>query len=61
MQWTPTVLRNGIGHVTLWNGSDTSLSAPTTPQYFEDELVEESRRVGNTVTIAKGNEHRGRN
>ena len=39
--------------VALWNGSDTSLSAPTTPQYFG--VIGQIEAGGNTVTIAKGN------
>jgi len=36
--------------VALWNGNDTSLSAPTTPQYFG--AIGQIRAGGNTVTIA---------
>ncbi|MGC2448542.1 MAG: hypothetical protein WA477_12935 [Candidatus Sulfotelmatobacter sp.] len=39
--------------VALWNGSDTSLSAPTTPQYFG--VIGQIEAGGNSVTIAKGN------
>jgi hypothetical protein len=39
--------------VALWSGSDTSLSAPTTPQYFG--VVGQIEAGGNTVTITKGN------
>ncbi len=39
--------------VALWNGTDTSLSAPTTPQYFG--VVGQIEAGGNSVTIAKGN------
>src|SRR5271166_3530798 len=35
--------------VALWNGSDTSLSAPTTPQYFG--VIGQIENSGNTVTI----------
>ena len=35
--------------VALWNGSDTSLSAPTTPQYFG--VVSQIEAGGNTTTI----------
>lgn len=35
--------------VALWNGSDTSLSAPTTPQYFG--VVGQIEAGGNTTTI----------
>ncbi len=38
--------------VALWNGSDTSLSAPTTPQYFG--AIGQIEAGGNTVTMAKG-------
>ncbi len=38
--------------VALWNGSDTSLSAPTTPQYFG--AIGQIEAGGNTVTVAKG-------
>lgn len=37
--------------VALWNGSDTSLSAPTTPQYFG--VIGQIEAGGNTVTVAK--------
>src|SRR5579872_5781832 len=37
--------------VALWNGSDTSLSAPTTPQYFG--AVGQIEAGGNTVTVQK--------
>ena len=37
--------------VALWNGSDTSLSAPTTPQYFG--IIGQIEAGGNTVTVAK--------
>jgi len=36
--------------VALWNGNDTSLSAPTTPQYFG--AIGQIVAGGNTVTIA---------
>jgi len=36
--------------VALWNGNDTSLSAPTTPQYFG--AIGQIEAGGNTVTIA---------
>jgi len=36
--------------VALWNGSDTSLSAPTTPQYFG--AIGQIEAGGNSVTIA---------
>jgi hypothetical protein len=36
--------------VALWNGSDTSLSNPTTPQYFG--AIGQIEAGGNTVTIA---------
>ncbi len=36
--------------VALWNGNDTSLSAPTTPQYFG--AIGQITAGGNTVTIA---------
>jgi len=36
--------------VALWNGNDTSLSAPTTPQYFG--AIGQIAAGGNTVTIA---------
>lgn len=36
--------------VALWNGSDTSLSAPTTPQYFG--VIGQIEAGGNTATIA---------
>jgi len=42
-----------VHDVALWNGSDTSLSAPTTPQYFG--AIGQIEAGGNTVTIAKGN------
>jgi len=35
--------------VSLWNGNDTSLSAPTTPQYFG--AIGQIEAGGNTVTI----------
>jgi len=35
--------------VALWNGSDTSLSAPTTPQYFG--VIGQIEAGGNTTTI----------
>src|SRR5579864_8519289 len=38
--------------VALWNGNDTSLSAPTTPQYFG--VVGQIEAGGNTTTIATG-------
>jgi len=38
--------------VALWNGSDTSLSAPTTPQYF-GVIGQIEAGTGNTVTVAK--------
>jgi len=41
-----------VHDVALWNGSDTSLSAPTTPQYFG--AIGQIEAGGNTVTIAKG-------
>src|SRR5271165_5625719 len=37
--------------VALWNGNDTSLSAPTTPQYFG--AIGQIEAGGNTVTVAK--------
>ena len=37
--------------VALWNGTDTSLSAPTTTQYFG--AVGQIEAGGNTVTVAK--------
>jgi hypothetical protein len=37
--------------VALWNGNDTSLSAPTTPQYFG--VVGQIEAGGNTTTIGK--------
>src|SRR5271170_5848482 len=37
--------------VALWNGTDTSLSAPTTTQYFG--IVGQIEAGGNTVTVAK--------
>lgn len=39
--------------VALWNGSDTSLSVPTTPQYFG--VIGQIEAGGNSVTITKGN------
>jgi len=39
--------------VALWNGTDTSLSAPTTPQYFG--IIGQIAAGGNSVTIPKGN------
>ncbi len=39
--------------VALWNGSDTSLSAPTTPQYFGVIGQIENSGGGNSVTVAK--------
>jgi hypothetical protein len=36
--------------VALWNGSDTSLSSPTTPQYFG--VIGQIAAGGNTTTIA---------
>ena len=42
-----------VHDVALWNGSDTSLSVPTTPQYFG--AIGQIEAGGNTVTIAKGN------
>jgi len=36
--------------VALWNGNDTSLTAPTTPQYFG--AIGQIEAGGNTVTIA---------
>jgi len=36
--------------VALWNGNDTSMSAPTTPQYFG--AIGQIEGGGNTVTIA---------
>ena len=38
--------------VALWNGNDTSLSNPTTPQYFG--AIGQIEAGGNTVTIAVG-------
>src|ERR1700689_4225204 len=38
--------------VALWNGSDTSLTAPTTPQYFG--AIGQIEAGGNTTTIAAG-------
>jgi len=38
--------------VALWNGNDTSLSAPTTSQYFG--VIGQIEAGGNSVTIAKG-------
>src|SRR5271157_3219646 len=38
--------------VALWNGNDTSLSNPTTPQYFG--AIGQIEAGGNTVTIANG-------
>ncbi len=38
--------------VALWNGNDTSLSAPTTPQYFG--VIGQIEAGGNTSTIAVG-------
>src|ERR1700751_1538752 len=38
--------------VALWNGTDTSLSVPTTPQYFG--AIGQIEAGGNTVTIAAG-------
>jgi hypothetical protein len=38
--------------VALWNGSDTSLGAPTTPQYFG--AIGQIEAGGSTITIAKG-------
>ena len=38
--------------VALWNGSDTSLASPTTPQYFG--AIGQIEAGGNTITIAKG-------
>jgi hypothetical protein len=38
--------------VALWNGNDTSLSNPTTPQYFG--AIGQIEAGGNTVTIAIG-------
>jgi hypothetical protein len=37
--------------VALWNGNDTSLSAPTTTQYFG--VIGQIEAGGNTVTVAK--------
>jgi hypothetical protein len=37
--------------VALWNGNDTSLSAPTTPQYFG--AIGQIEAGGNTVTIGE--------
>ncbi len=37
--------------VALWNGTDTSLSAPTTTQYFG--AIGQIEAGGNTVTVAK--------
>jgi len=39
--------------VALWNGSDTSLSSPTTPQYYG--AIGQIEAGGNSITIAKGN------
>jgi len=39
--------------VALWNGTDTSLSAPTTPQYFGVIGQIESAPNAQTVTVAK--------
>ena len=41
-----------VHDVALWNGTDTSLSAPTTPQYFG--VIGQIEAGGNTVTVAKG-------
>jgi len=38
--------------VALWNGTDTSLSVPTTPQYF-GVIGQIEAGTGNTVTVAK--------
>jgi hypothetical protein len=38
--------------VALWNGTDTSLSSPTTPQYFG--AIGQIEAGGNTATIAAG-------
>ena len=38
--------------VALWNGNDTSLSNPTTPQYFG--AIGQIEAVGNSTTIAAG-------
>jgi hypothetical protein len=44
--------------VALWNGNDTSLSAPTTPQYFgaigQIEAGGNSIAIGNTASIVDG-------
>jgi hypothetical protein len=37
--------------VALWNGTDTSLAVPTTPQYFG--VIGQIEAGGNTVTVAK--------
>jgi len=37
--------------VALWNGTDTSLAVPTTPQYFG--AIGQIEAGGNTVTVAK--------
>jgi hypothetical protein len=37
--------------VALWNGNDTSLAAPTTPQYFG--VIGQIEAGGNTVTVTK--------
>ncbi len=42
-----------VHDVALWNGSDTSLSVPTTPQYFG--AIGQIEAGGNTLTITKGN------
>jgi hypothetical protein len=42
-----------VHDVALWNGNDTSLSAPTTTQYFG--AIGQIEAGGNTVTVAKGN------
>ncbi len=47
-----------IHDVALWNGSDTSLSAPTTTQYFG--AIGQIEAGGNTVTVAKEQQHRER-
>ena len=43
--------------VALWNGNDTSLSTPTTPQYFG--VIGQIEAGGNTTTIATTGQHRG--
>ena len=44
--------------VALWNGTDTSLSAPTTSQYFG--VIGQIEAGGNTTTIGSRQEHCGR-